>query len=268
MQLRNRTVLITGASRGIGEALARRFADAGASVALVARNRDALAELADDLGGTAHPADLTDPATVDGLISRVEGEIGPIDVLVNNAGIDLASHVRDQSAADLEAIYRLNLITPAELCRQTLQPMLERGRGHIVNVSSLSGVAPFPGLAAYSSTKAGLTQFTAGLRADLRGTPIRTTLVELGPVPTDMLAHTGTYRPTRHSFARFRRLQLLPDTKVETVSKAVVDAVEGGRRHVRLPRRAAGFAMMTESPRRLTEWALTGVKHQARELPS
>ena len=120
-------------------------------------------------------------------------------MLVNNAGIDLASHVRDQSAADLEAIYRLNLITPAELCRQALHPMLERGRGHIVNVSSLSGVAPFPGLAAYSSTKAGLTQFTAGLRADLRRTPIRTTVVELGPVPTDMLAHTGTYRPTRHS---------------------------------------------------------------------
>jgi short-subunit dehydrogenase len=262
MQLRDRTVLITGASRGIGAALARRFADAGARVALVARNADALTALAEELGGTAHPTDLTDPASVDGLIARMEAEVGPVDVLVNNAGIDLVGHVRDHSAADLEAIYRLNLLTPVELCRQMLEPMLARGSGHIVNISSMAGVAPFPGLAAYASTKAGLTQFTAGLRADLRGSPVRTTVVELGPVETDMLAHIDGYRPTRSSFDRFRRVQLLPNTPLASVTKAVVDAVEGDRRHVRLPRRSAGFAMLTESPRRLTEWVLTGLRHR------
>jgi short-subunit dehydrogenase len=265
MQLRNRTVLITGASQGIGEGLARRFADAGATVALVARNAAALADLADELGGSAHPADLTDPAAVDGLFASIESEVGAVDVLVNNAGLELAGHIKDQTAADLEGLYRLNIVTPVELCRQALGPMLARGEGHIVNVSSLSGVAPFPGLAAYSSTKAGLTQFTAGLRADLRGMPVRTTLVELGPIRTDMLERIDGYRPTRSSFRRFAWLQILPETPLEKVAKAVVDAVEGDRRHVRLPRRAAGFAMLTESPRRLTEWVLTGVKHQERE---
>lgn len=81
--------------------------------------------------------------------------------------------------------------------------MLRRGSGHIVNVSSIAGVGVFPGLAAYASTKAGLTHFTAGLRADLKGLPIRTTVVELGPTPTDMLSHVGDYRPTADSFKRF-----------------------------------------------------------------
>jgi short-subunit dehydrogenase len=262
MQVRDRTVLITGASRGLGQAMAHRFAEAGASVALVARSADALAALAAELGGTAHPADLTDPASVDGLFERIEAEVGPVDVLVNNAGVEVAGHVRDHTAADIESIYRLNLVTPVELCRQALGPMLRRGHGHIVNMSSMAGVAPFPGLAAYSSTKAGLTQFTAGLRADLRGLPVHATVVEIGPVPTDMLARIDGYRPTRRSFDRFRRTQLMPSISAEVVARAVVDAVEADRRHVRLPRRAAAFAMLTESPRRLAEWVLTGLPHQ------
>lgn len=86
MELRGKRVLITGASRGIGESLAHRFAAAGANVALVARSRDALDRLAADLGGTAHAVDLFDSAQVDTLIQRVEDEAGPVDVLVNNAG--------------------------------------------------------------------------------------------------------------------------------------------------------------------------------------
>ena len=86
MELRGKRVLITGASRGIGEALAHKFTDAGASVALVARTRGALETLAARVGGTAHAADLSDPAQVADLIKRVEDEAGPVDVLVNNAG--------------------------------------------------------------------------------------------------------------------------------------------------------------------------------------
>lgn len=86
MQLQGKRVLITGASRGIGEAVAGRFVDAGATVALVARSKDALESLAGRLGGTAHAADLSDPAQVASLIERVEEEAGPVDILVNNAG--------------------------------------------------------------------------------------------------------------------------------------------------------------------------------------
>src|SRR6266566_349809 len=88
MELAGKRVLITGASRGIGQALAERFTAAGARVALVARSEGPLKELADRLGGTAHPCDLCDPVELSGLIERVEADGGPIDVLVNNAGVD------------------------------------------------------------------------------------------------------------------------------------------------------------------------------------
>ena len=196
MDLNGRRVLITGASRGIGEATARRFADAGATVALVARNADALEQLATELSGTAHPADLTDPDTVDALIGRVEDESGPVDVLVNNAGVDSVGAFVEMDPGDLQRIYQLNLVAPVQLTRQVLPGMLERGRGRIVNVSSLAGVAAYPGMVSYASTKAGLSQFTEVLALDLQGLPVGTTLVELGPIPTDMLDNVESYAPT------------------------------------------------------------------------
>ena len=263
MELNGRRVLVTGASRGIGEAIARRCAGSGARVALVARSEGPLKELAAQLGGTAHPADLADADAVKGLIGRIEADGGPIDVLVNNAGIDLSGHFLSASDDELEQIYRVNLLTPVHLCRQVLPGMLQRGSGHIVNVSSLAGIAVFPGLVPYSSTKAGLTHFTAGLRADLRGKPIGTTVVELGPIPTDMLTHVDAYRPTERSFHRFYQLKLLVDVSKEIVAGEVADAITHNRRHVRIPKRQAWNAMLTEAPRRMIELALTGVPHQA-----
>jgi uncharacterized protein len=263
MDLTGKRVLVTGASRGIGEALARRFAERGAQVALVARDGDALAKLAADVGGTAHPADLSDPTAVRGLLDRVEADGGPVDVLVNNAGIEITKSFADFSADDVERIYRVNLLSPVELCRQAMPRMVARGRGHIVNVASLAGVAVYPGLTAYSSTKAGLSHFTAGLRADLRGLPVGTTLVELGPIPTDMLSQVGNYQPTNDSFDRFYKLRLIVDVPREQVANEVVDAVEHDRRHVRIPKRAVLFPLLTEAPRRMVEMFLSGVKHQA-----
>jgi short-subunit dehydrogenase len=267
MQLRDRRVLITGASRGIGEALARRFAEAGATVALVARSADSIEKLAADLGGSAHPADLADATQVSTLVHRVEDEAGPVDVLVNNAGVDISQSFTDYTADDIERIYRVNLLSPIELCRQAIPVMLGRGNGHIVNVSSLAGVGVFPGLTAYASTKAGLTHFTAGLRADLKGLPIGTTVVELGPIPTEMLSHVSAYRPTDDSFKRFYRLNLLADVSRETVADEVIGAVEKGRRHVRIPKRSVLFPLLAEAPRRMTEIFLTGVKHQESVAP-
>jgi uncharacterized protein len=265
MELRGHRVLITGASRGIGDALARGFAGAGACVALVARSADAIEKLAGDLGGTAHPADVADPAQVATLINRVEDEAGPVDVLVNNAGISpTIGAVLDWTREEIEQIYRVNLISPVELCRQVIPGMLHRGRGHIVNVSSLAGVSVFPGLAAYASTKAALAQFTAGLRADLKKLPIGTTIVELGPIPTEMLDSRDAYKPVADSFKRFYRLHLLVDVSKEVVADDVVNAVEKGRRHVRHPRRAVLLPLMAEAPRRIGELLLTGVKPRAK----
>ena len=259
MELDDRGVLITGASRGIGEAMAKAFAAAGARVVVLARDAARLNDVAAAVKGTAIVADLTDRDVVDGLWDRVEGEAGPIDVLVNNAGIDLCGPFVRHSPSELETVVRLNLITPMELARQALPAMLGRGRGHIVNVSSLAGVGAFPGLAPYAATKAGLSQFTAGLRADLRRTRIKTTLVELGPVRTDMLDSVYSYEPTRRAFARAMRIGVLAAVDRDPVAADVVAAVQRGRRHVRHPKRAMLFPLLAEAPRRITEVLITGV---------
>jgi short-subunit dehydrogenase len=252
-------VLITGASRGIGESLAREFAAGGASVALVARDGARLEALVDELGGTAHPTDLTDPALVGGLLDRT----GPIDVLVNNAGLAGGGWLPDADPAEVAAMYQLNLVTPVQLTHAALPGMVERGRGRIVNVSSMAGVAGFPGMAVYASTKAGLSQFTETLALDLKGLPVGTTLVELGPIPTEMLDHVNDYQPTRDSFDRFYRLGLLTDVPRETVAREVLAAVRHDREHVRLPRRALPFALSTQTPRSVVRTVLFGVKHRA-----
>jgi uncharacterized protein len=260
-------VLITGASRGIGESLAYAFAEAGATVALVARTEDSIRALAAELGGTAHPADLSDPRQVGALMSRVEDESGPVDVLVNNAGVASPAAFTDAPDDELRRVTEVNYLAAAELCRQAVLRMLRRDGGHIVNISSNAACAVLPGLVAYSASKAALTHFTAGLRADLRGLPIGTTLVELGLVRTDMLAGLEDYEPTARCFRRFHRMRLLVDIPREKVADEVVQAVQKGRKHVRLPRRTAFPAMLCEVPRRAMELALTGVPHQA-EVPT
>jgi len=259
MDLHGRRVLVTGASRGIGESLARSFAGAGAKVALAARTEAALRTLADEIGGTVHPVDLADPVQVATFVHRVEDEAGPVDVLVNNAGIDITKAITDTTEEELRRITQVNFVAPAELCRQAIPRMLRRGQGHIVNISSLAGVAVFPGLVAYSSTKAALSHFTAGLRADLKKLPIGTTLVELGPIPTDMLEHVDSYEPTSKSFRRLYRLQLVVDVPREDVARQVLAAVQRDKKHVRIPKRALAFPLLTEAPRRTIEILLTGV---------
>ncbi len=152
MNLGGRNVLVTGASRGIGEAMAKRFVAAGAHVVGVARNAELLGKVMADIGGVAIAADLADPEQVDGLIARAERDTGPVDILVNNAGLDMAGALVDAKAEDIRTIHQVNLVTPIELSRQVLPGMLMRGRGHIVNVSSLAGVGGFSGMSSYCSS--------------------------------------------------------------------------------------------------------------------
>jgi uncharacterized protein len=259
MELAGRRVLITGASRGIGQALAERFTAAGAHVALVARSEGPLKELADRLGGTAYPCDLCEPEQLAGLIDRVETD-GPVDVLVNNAGVDKAGFIDEISAADVETLYRLNLIAPVELCRQIIPRMLDRGCGHIAVMSSMAGVGSYPGYSIYASSKAALNHFTACLRADLKGKPVGTTLVEVAfVVPTEMAENVKANTGIRKAADRFYTLHTLVDVPIETLTAEVVDAIRHGRRHVRLPRRLAPLSLLGEAPRRSVEMLLTGV---------
>ncbi len=138
MKLTGAHVLITGASRGIGEGLAREFAAAGSRVTLVARSAR-IESLAGELGGVALRADLTDPDQLSGLVAGAEAQQGPVDVLVNNAGLVRVGALMDMEWADVADTVRPDLLAPIELCRQALPGMIERGRGHVVNISSTAG---------------------------------------------------------------------------------------------------------------------------------
>lgn len=260
MELSGRRVMVTGASRGIGEAIAVAFAAAGAGVVLVARSREPLEQLAKRLGGVAVPADLAEPEQIVGLVEDVECLHGPVDVLVNNAGVGRPGPYATYPHDELERLFQVNLLAPARLTRDLLPRMLERGRGHVVNVSSLAAAVTAPGLAPYCSSKAGLSHLTAALRHELRGTPVGTTLVEIGTtVPSELLAEVmapDAYAPTREAFERLYRLRLTVDVPREQVADAIVGAVRRNREHVVLPRRAFGVGALPEIPRRVTELLL------------
>jgi short-subunit dehydrogenase len=260
MELRGARVLITGASKGIGAALAEGFAGAGAQVALAARSAEQLADLAERLDGTAHPVDLADPAQVDGFIARVEADGGPIDVLVNNAGMEGAGQFESVDEATITQVINVNLIAPERLCRQALPGMVARGRGHIVNVSSLAGVSNVPGAAAYASTKAGLTHFTSCLRMELKGTPIGTTVVAPGPVATEMWDRVTAGGPFGAAAARLEKLKLIPICDPADLAAATVKAVGNGKRFVRLPKVMLAAHALEELPRTITSALLAGVK--------
>src|SRR5262249_8520893 len=143
--------------------------------ALVARSEGPLAKLAAEFGGDAYPADLSDPDAIAPLVARIEAD-GPIDVLVNNAGLDLTGTFTELPADGIGQLLAVNLLAPMLLCRDVIPAMVRRGRGHIMNVSSLAGTNALPGVVPYSTSKAGLSHFTAGLRAELKGTCVTTTL--------------------------------------------------------------------------------------------
>ncbi len=261
MELKGAQVVVTGGSRGIGAALASAYADAGASVVVAARSEDDLRQVAERIGGAAHVADLSDPDVVDSLIEAVEAAHGPIDVLVNNAGIETVDPVATVDPDSVRAAARVNLEAPMVLTRRVLPGMLERNRGAVVFMSSLAGTAGFPGMGPYCATNAGLNNFAASLRIELKGTPVSTTLVAPGPVDTRMWDAVESASPSmQRTNHRFQKLQLIPKTTPERLARRVVAATASGRRHVRHPRRLALNFWLGESPRRLTELLLTGVR--------
>jgi short-subunit dehydrogenase len=256
MDLEGKRVLITGASRGIGRELAIRFARVGARPVLAGRSEAPLKELADLVNGEVYVVDLEDTDEVGHLVGRVQHDGDPVAVLVNNAGIGLSRSALTYTDDEIERLWRVNVIAPIVLTRDVLPDMLEEGRGHIVMMSSLAGVVPIPGQALYGATKAALSHFTAALRLDLRGGPIHTTLVEAGPVQTDLLDDMETYEPTKKSLDRLRMTGTLPNVQPEKVAERVVRAVQKGNAHVRLPRRAAPLAITQEFPRGLVRLIL------------
>jgi short-subunit dehydrogenase len=188
-----RTALVTGASSGIGAALARRLAAVGAEVALVARREDRLVALRDELvaaGGRAriYPADVAVPEAAVAAVRRADDELGGLDLVVANAGVGRSRWAGKLAWEDLAPTLAVNVAGAAATLVAVLPRMVERRRGHLAGVSSLAGYRGMPRSAAYSASKAFLSTFLESLRVDLRGTGVAVTDIRPGFVRTPMTA--------------------------------------------------------------------------------
>lgn len=217
--LRGRNAVVTGGSRGIGPYIARALAAEGVNIALAARSPDELSAVACELRGlgiraVAIPTDVTDPTARQQLVERAELELGPIDILVNDAGILEITEFARQTEEAIARIVSVNLLAPLLLTRLFLPRMLARGRGHIVTIAAIEKGVPYE--ATYSATKAGLVEWTSALRIELDGTGVNVSAICPG------------YVSGAGGFSRFgaRVPRLIYPSPATDVATAVVRAIE------------------------------------------
>ncbi|WP_019925005.1 SDR family oxidoreductase [Nocardia sp. BMG111209] len=228
--LKDRTVLLTGASGGIGKQVARLLAAQGAHVALVGRQSDILGTLAEELRGAgvkAEPVigDLADLESLDDLVDRAEQALGPIDVLINNAGVELAAALTRYEPAELNWILNVNLTAPMLLTRRVLPGMAERGRGHVVFVSSGAAKVAPAYQAPYAATKAGLAALSQSLRAEYSNTPLGFSVVLPGFVKGDGMYQVWVDKGVKAS-------PMLGSTTVDRIAGKIVGAIRRDKSEV------------------------------------
>jgi short-subunit dehydrogenase len=219
-------VLVTGASRGIGLAVARAFAARGCSVGLVARSQDALARLAGDLPGDGHvalAADVADPESIRAAVER----FGECDVLVANAGLAHYRPFLEQPLEEIDQMTQVNWLGCAYTVKAALPAMVKRGRGQVVIVSSGAGYRAFPWAAGYGATKGAQRLFGEALRHELAGTGVSVTIVYPGEVESDLHTHELSRMPPWRKTGE--------EAPAEPLAKRVVEAVERDRPAVHYP---------------------------------
>jgi len=206
-------VVVTGGSRGLGLAIARRLAEAGHQVIAIARTRsDPFAAAAQDAPPGAMqfvPFDLGDIGRIPELARTLRGEFGPIDGLVNNAGIGTSGMLATMASADIETLVRLNTVSPIVLTKHIIRSMMSNGGGRIVNVASVAAFAGYSGLSVYSATKASLIGFTRSLAREVGQLGITVNAVAPGFVETEMTAALDDDH--RATLARRSALRRLPE---------------------------------------------------------
>jgi len=226
-QLRGANAILTGGSQGLGPLIARELALAGVNLALAARSADRLKAVADEVAQlgvavVAIPADLTREADRLQLIRRAEDALGPVDLLINNAAIEPIGGFIRKTPAEIEQTVTTNVTAPAVLARAVLPGMIERRRGHIVNMASLAGKLGVPYNAIYGGTKAALFAWSDALRIELEGSGVSVTVIAPGFV-TD----TGMY--SRH-YAK--PPALLGESRPADVVAGVMRALQHGDHEV------------------------------------
>jgi len=184
-QLKDKTIIITGASSGIGAALATQLHADGAKLGLIARNREKLEKMAAGLEGAQFvSADVTDENAVKAAFTQLENALGAPDILVNNAGVGFATVIAETPLEDFRSILDTNITGAFLCCRAVLPAMLERGAGQILNVSSVVGKVANPGAPLYCASKHGLNGFVSGLRQQVGPKGVKVSMVSPASVDT------------------------------------------------------------------------------------
>ncbi|MBA2327218.1 MAG: SDR family oxidoreductase [Actinobacteria bacterium] len=225
-----KNVLVTGASSGIGAALAEGFAARGATVGICARREDRLAEVLDRVkerspSSRSWTVDLADLPGVGSFARRVEDELGGVDVLVNNAGIPKRRRVTDLTPEVVDAVMTINYLSPVRLTLALLPGLIERS-GRVVNISSVAARLSPPSEAAYAPTKAALTAWSESMQVDLHDTGVRVHVVNPGIVDTDLFHLPDNDAPIADD------VEALP---VEAIVAPVLDQLENGTFEIYVP---------------------------------
>lgn len=218
--------VVTGATGGIGGAVARALARHGVVVVVTGRDHSALEQLAADCGGLAVTADLRQAGSSERVVARALQEYGRLDIVVANAGIGWAGELAQMPSESLHELVAVNLEAPLELARAALPSMLERRSGRLVFTTSIAGALGVPGEAVYSATKAGVEMFAEVLRAEVAGTGVQVATVRPGVVRTEFFTRRGT--PYDRRFPR--------PMPPERVAEAVVGVLTSGHPTAVLPR--------------------------------
>lgn len=224
MEIRGATVVVTGASSGIGRATARAFSERGASVVLAARREKPLHELADELGGLAVPTDVADAEAVEALAAAAVERYGRIDAWVNNAGVYLVGTFEATPPDAFRRVLETNYLGAVHGARVALPRFREQGGGVLVFVGSVDAHIAAPYVASYAASKAALVRFAESLRQELRhADEIEVAVVSPAAIDTPLFQHAGNYSG--------RALKALtPTFPPEKVADAIVRAVERPRR--------------------------------------
>jgi len=253
MQIKDRVVLITGASEGIGAACARAFEKRGAQLSLVARNGERLAAIGGpDTLRTA--GDITMGEIQRSVVARTIERFGQIDILVNNAGMGLYAAAWNAPMEDARRLFELNLFAPLALTQLVVPYMQERKQGAIVNVSSIAGKVTLPWFTLYSVSKFALGSLTDGLRMELKPYGIHAMTVCPGYVKTEFQAHALGTRPP-DAIMKGRRFAITP----EDCAKAIAQGVERDARTVVVPRMGWIFVAFTRLFPRVVESKLAAI---------
>jgi short-subunit dehydrogenase len=236
VNLKNKVVLITGASSGFGEDAALLFAKEGCKVVLAARRIDRLQALAakiQDAGGEAIaiPVDIINPADVDNMVKSTLDLYGQIDILFNNAGIGRVDWFENHSSVrDIDMLVQVNLTALMHVTRVVLPYMLKRGEGHIINMVSVAGLIASPLITSYSASKYGARGFTDALRREVAPLGIKVSGIYPGPAATEFGQHVGK----NEAYGSVRKFFNIHMTS-EYVARRVVDVAKRPRRSLVIP---------------------------------